>query len=210
MLHPLQDHLAPGPAGVRCAEVRRPRTAQSARFGRRLRRRARRGVSPARVPAGGTARERGPDRRQRRLRHRERNEIAPITPARPGRAAGGTCGDCTDRVEPDARGDAARSLHWIESRVASVGGTMHGSIPRVACQGFPPCKEMGQPCRVRPLSFTEMREPGHLALHPFGQIPTYGDGDQVSRRDRDEHRPCRIRVPRPCPGEIRHDGIHAG
>jgi len=27
---------------------------------------------------------------------------------------------------------------------------------------------------VRLLSFSAMREPAHLALHPFGQIPTYG------------------------------------
>jgi len=27
------------------------------------------------------------------------------------------------------------------------------------------------------VSFTEMKEPAHLALHPFGQIPTYQQGD---------------------------------
>lgn len=34
-------------------------------------------------------------------------------------------------------------------------------------------EELGQPYRVRLLSFAEMKQPAHLALHPFGQIPTY-------------------------------------
>ena len=34
-------------------------------------------------------------------------------------------------------------------------------------------EEVGQPYDVRLLSFSEMKEPAHLALHPFGQIPTY-------------------------------------
>jgi glutathione S-transferase len=34
-------------------------------------------------------------------------------------------------------------------------------------------EEVGQPYEVRLLSFAEMKEPAHLALHPFGQIPTY-------------------------------------
>ena len=38
-------------------------------------------------------------------------------------------------------------------------------------------EEVGQPYNVRLVSFTEMKEPAHLALHPFGQIPTYEDGD---------------------------------
>ena len=38
-------------------------------------------------------------------------------------------------------------------------------------------EEVGQPYDVRLLSFSEMREPAHLALHPFGQIPTYEEGD---------------------------------
>ncbi|HTW75179.1 MAG TPA: glutathione S-transferase family protein [Steroidobacteraceae bacterium] len=38
-------------------------------------------------------------------------------------------------------------------------------------------EEVGQPYRVRLLSFAEMKEPTHLALHPFGQIPTYQEGD---------------------------------
>ena len=40
-------------------------------------------------------------------------------------------------------------------------------------------EEVGQPYEVRPVSFQAMKEPAHLALHPFGQIPTYEDGDLV-------------------------------
>ena len=38
-------------------------------------------------------------------------------------------------------------------------------------------EEVGQPYDVRLLSFSTMKEPAHLALHPFGQIPTYEEGD---------------------------------
>ncbi len=38
-------------------------------------------------------------------------------------------------------------------------------------------EEVGQPYDVRLVSFTEMKKPAHRALHPFGQIPTYQDGD---------------------------------
>jgi glutathione S-transferase len=38
-------------------------------------------------------------------------------------------------------------------------------------------EEVGQPYEVRLLSFAEMKQPAHLALHPFGQIPTYEEGD---------------------------------
>ena len=34
-------------------------------------------------------------------------------------------------------------------------------------------EEAGQRYEVRPVSFRAMKEPAHLALHPFGQIPTY-------------------------------------
>jgi glutathione S-transferase len=40
-------------------------------------------------------------------------------------------------------------------------------------------EEAGQPYEVRLLSFSAMKEPEHLALHPFGQIPTYQEGDLV-------------------------------
>ncbi|MBB4185744.1 glutathione S-transferase [Sinorhizobium terangae] len=38
-------------------------------------------------------------------------------------------------------------------------------------------EEVGQPYDVRLLSFKAMKEPAHLALQPFGQIPTYEEGD---------------------------------
>ena len=38
-------------------------------------------------------------------------------------------------------------------------------------------EEVGQPYEVRLVSFRAMKEPPHLALHPFGQIPTYEEGD---------------------------------
>src|SRR3954465_13260914 len=38
-------------------------------------------------------------------------------------------------------------------------------------------EEVNQPYDVRLVSFSEMKEPAHLALHPFGQIPTYEEGD---------------------------------
>jgi glutathione S-transferase len=40
-------------------------------------------------------------------------------------------------------------------------------------------EEVGQPYDVRLVSFEAMKEPAHLALHPFGQIPTYEEGDLV-------------------------------
>src|SRR5882757_7190119 len=38
-------------------------------------------------------------------------------------------------------------------------------------------EEVGQPYAVRLLSFSEMKESAHRMLHPFGQIPTYEEGD---------------------------------
>ena len=38
-------------------------------------------------------------------------------------------------------------------------------------------EEVGRPYEVRLVSFAAMKEPAHLALHPFGQIPTYEKGD---------------------------------
>ena len=38
-------------------------------------------------------------------------------------------------------------------------------------------EEVGQSYEVRLVSFRAMKEPAHLALHPFGQIPTYEEGD---------------------------------
>ena len=38
-------------------------------------------------------------------------------------------------------------------------------------------EEVGQSYEVRLVSFKAMKQPAHLALQPFGQIPTYEDGD---------------------------------
>ncbi|WP_269931824.1 glutathione S-transferase family protein [Aminobacter sp. HY435] len=38
-------------------------------------------------------------------------------------------------------------------------------------------EEVGLPYDVRLVSFREMKQPAHLALHPFGQIPTYEEGN---------------------------------
>lgn len=40
-------------------------------------------------------------------------------------------------------------------------------------------EEVGQPYEVRLLTFQAMKQPGHLHRNPFGQIPTYEDGDLV-------------------------------
>src|ERR1700759_1345924 len=40
-------------------------------------------------------------------------------------------------------------------------------------------EEVGQPYEVRLVSFQAMKEPVHRARHPFGQIPTYEEGDLV-------------------------------
>jgi glutathione S-transferase len=38
-------------------------------------------------------------------------------------------------------------------------------------------EEAGQPYEIRLVSFLAMKEPAHRALHPFGRIPTYEEGD---------------------------------
>src|ERR1700756_4059454 len=40
-------------------------------------------------------------------------------------------------------------------------------------------EEVGRPYEVRLVSFRAMKEPAHRALHPFGEIPTYEEGDLV-------------------------------
>ncbi len=40
-------------------------------------------------------------------------------------------------------------------------------------------EEVGQPYDIRLVTFEEMKQPAHLARHPFGQIPTYEDGELV-------------------------------
>ena len=40
-------------------------------------------------------------------------------------------------------------------------------------------EEVGEPYDVRLVSFPALKQPAHLAIHPFGQIPTYEEGDLV-------------------------------
>jgi glutathione S-transferase len=40
-------------------------------------------------------------------------------------------------------------------------------------------EEVGQPYNVRGVSFGALKEPAHRALHPFGSVPTYEEGDLV-------------------------------
>ena len=40
-------------------------------------------------------------------------------------------------------------------------------------------EEVGQPYEVRLVSFQAMKEPAYRSLHPFGQIPTYAEGNLV-------------------------------
>jgi glutathione S-transferase len=40
-------------------------------------------------------------------------------------------------------------------------------------------EEVEQPYDVRLVSFSQMKDPTYRALHPFGQIPTYAEGDLV-------------------------------
>ncbi|MBB5882363.1 glutathione S-transferase [Xanthomonas arboricola] len=40
-------------------------------------------------------------------------------------------------------------------------------------------EEVGQPYQVRRLPFAALKQPAHLALHPFGQIPTFEQGALV-------------------------------
>ncbi|SFI80892.1 glutathione S-transferase family protein [Caulobacter sp. UNC279MFTsu5.1] len=40
-------------------------------------------------------------------------------------------------------------------------------------------EEVGQPYDVRLVTFPEMKQPAHRSRHPFGQIPTYEEGELV-------------------------------
>jgi glutathione S-transferase len=40
-------------------------------------------------------------------------------------------------------------------------------------------EEVGQPYEVHLVSFPDLKQAAHLARHPFGQIPTYQEGDLV-------------------------------
>ncbi|MEC5398774.1 glutathione S-transferase family protein [Uliginosibacterium sp. H1] len=55
------------------------------------------------------------------------------------------------------------------------GGGGHGRDMRVRWA----LEEAGVAYDVRLVDFDEMKQPAHLARHPFGQIPTYEEGDLV-------------------------------
>ena len=57
-------------------------------------------------------------------------------------------------------------------------------------------EEVGQPYEVRLVSFRAMKEPAHLALHPFGQIPTYDMSKAISPCSRQGRSSCIS--PAPC------------
>ena len=77
-------------------------------------------------------------------------------------------------------------------------------------------EEVGQPYEVRLVSFRAMKEPAHLRLHPFGQIPTYEEGDLAlfeTGGDRVPYRraPCGPAAGRcQCPGARDHMDVCRG
>ena len=40
-------------------------------------------------------------------------------------------------------------------------------------------EEAGRDYEVRLVTFAELKQPSHLAFHPFGQIPTYEEGGRA-------------------------------
>jgi glutathione S-transferase len=64
----------------------------------------------------------------------------------------------------------------IPARPVEAGATLNGRLIAADSRDMRvrwALEEVGQPYDVRLLSFAAMKEPAHLALHPFGQIPTY-------------------------------------
>src|SRR5258707_11359355 len=62
-------------------------------------------------------------------------------------------------------------------------------------------EEVGQPYEVRLVSFPAMKKPPHLALHPFGQIPTYGQDNPALF----EPGPIVFQTPKPYAGLLPDD-----
>ena len=60
-------------------------------------------------------------------------------------------------------------------RLCSIARPGPGAVARYA--GALGAGRSGPAFDVRLVSFAEMKEAAHLALHPFGQIPTYEEGD---------------------------------
>src|ERR1700722_206075 len=72
-----------------------------------------------------------------------------------------------------ARGSPTMTITITAFEASSAPGMGLARDPR----GRLVLEEVGQPYEVRLVSFAAMKEPAHLALHPFGQIPTYEEGD---------------------------------
>jgi glutathione S-transferase len=95
---------------------------------------------------------------------------------RPGRAGGGRAVgvECLYSRRMAGEGDAMTITITAFERSPDGGkGLARDTRIRWALE------EVGQPYTVRLLSFAAMKEAAHLALHPFGQIPTYEDGTLV-------------------------------
>src|SRR5215472_2596219 len=116
-----------------------------------------------------------PRRQARRLRHRQ------LWPELGG--LGRRSGEC---LTARSRRSATRHRRWFSPRRSLTmtititaferspdGGKGLARDTRVRWA----LEEVGQPYEVRLVSFRAMKEPAHLALHPFGQIPTYEEGD---------------------------------
>jgi hypothetical protein len=59
----------------------------------------------------------------------------------------------------------------------TVLGTLHHANQKEISMGKLALEELGQPYEVRLVSFRALKEPAHLALNPFGSIPTYEEGE---------------------------------
>lgn len=67
-------------------------------------------------------------------------------------------------------------------------------------------EEVRQPYEVRFVSFARMKAPDHLAIHPFGQIPTYEEGSlslfetgSIVFHLAEQHAACCRRIAMPAP-----------
>src|SRR5260370_9899111 len=82
-------------------------------------------------------------------------------------------------------------LYWVSADSKAQGRSLTMAITITAFERSPDggkglardtrvrwaLEAVGQPYEVRLVSFRAMKEPAHRALHPFGQIPTYEEGD---------------------------------
>lgn len=75
----------------------------------------------------------------------------------------------------DAHGDSIMTITITAFERSPDGGKGLARDTRVRWA----LEEVGQPYDVRLVSFAAMKEPAYRALQPFGQIPTYTEGDLV-------------------------------